>query len=291
MYNYVSLRILIFFVLILAVMIIISYSLSGIQKMDLMMFLKIFLFELPVASTSAIIIVYTFFLTEDKISSLGGRNLISAFMPSVLFVFSIVAIVIVLQEIVMPTLVKQKLYQEGVKDVIFAFDNNRYFVVDNVGFNTNKNVFVLRNVDVVSKKGFSILGRYSALEYDHTKNVLKVGSRQVELNGNLEKVFLFFVDRNYFFSVWEFNNVKDSFFVFDLKTSFINFVMYEKIFMPVISFVIMVFAITLGWRWRISRPTKLLPLLIVVGAVLVPIGVKMIFYLSVRIFEFLVFPF
>lgn len=79
--------------------------------------------------------------------------------------------------------------------------------------------------------------------------------------------------------------------MFDLKTSFINFVMYEKIFMPVISFVIMVFAITLGWRWRISRATKLLPLLIVVGAVLVPIGVKMIFYLSVRVFEFLVFPF
>ncbi len=46
-------------------------------------------------------------------------------------------------------------------------------------------------------------------------------------------------------SIWEFNQVKDSFFIFNIKPSFLTFVMYEKIFIPLITFVIMLFTITL----------------------------------------------
>ncbi|MEN2998722.1 MAG: hypothetical protein ABDH28_06795 [Brevinematia bacterium] len=292
MSGYVSIRLLLFFMLILTALILISYFISGdVDTNKFISFLKIFLFELPVASTSAIVIVYTFFLTEKTLTSLPSRNPTLAFIPSVFFTLTVVFLIILLQEIVLPSLAKQKLTTEGVKNVVFAIDKNRYLVVDNVKFDNNKNVYILSGVDTVSKVNFSVIKSYNKIIYDPSKNTLAMEGKKLDLNGNLEKVLIFFVDRNYFFSIWEFNKVKDSFFVFDLKTSFLNFIMYEKIFIPVISFVTMMFAITLGWKWRMNKSTKLMPIYIIVGSVVIPIAVKMVYYLSIRTFEFLVFPF
>ncbi|MGB9621970.1 MAG: hypothetical protein ACPL4C_06025, partial [Brevinematia bacterium] len=121
-------------------------------------------------------------------------------------------------------------------------------------------------------------------------NTLRLG-KEIRLEGNLEKIFTFYVNKNYFMSIWEFNQVKDSFYIFNIKPSFLNFVMYEKIFIPLISFVIMLFTITLSWSWRIRRNTRFMPLYIIVGGLLIVVAVNMIYYLSIRLFEFLVFPF
>lgn len=292
MYGYVSSRILIFFIIILAILIIVSYAISGdLDENKFISFLKIFLFELPVAGTSAIIIVYTFFLTENRLATFPSKNLVSAFTPSLFFTISVVVIILLLQEMVLPYMAKQKLITKGVKDVVFAVDNTKYLIVDNVEFDKNKKEYILKGVDVVSKKGFYVMKSYSLIRYNPINNSLVIGGKELELQGNLEKVLVFFTDKNYFFSIWEFNQVKDTFFIFDIKTSFLNFVMYEKIFIPVISFVVMLFGVTIGWRWKMSRDTKLMPLYIVIGALIIPVAVKMIYYLSIRVFELIVFPF
>ncbi|MFN4245254.1 MAG: hypothetical protein ACK4F9_03790 [Brevinematia bacterium] len=292
MNRYVGLRIFIFFVIIITVLIIFSYVTSEIQDTNkFISFLKIFLFEVPVAASSSIAIVYTFFFTENRLAALPSKNLTSAFTPSILFTISIVLIIILLQEITLPYLTKQKLTNEGVKDVIFGIDKNKYLFVHEVKLDKKNNIYILSNGKLLQKNTHSIIKNYNILKYDPSKNVLIAEGKSIELNGNLEKVLMFFVDRNYFFGIWEFNNVKDSFVVFDIKTSFLNFIMYEKIFIPVISFVMMVFCITIGWRWRMNRESKLMPLYITIGAVMITVAIKMIYYLSVRIFEFMVFPF
>lgn len=292
MSGYVTTRLIVFFIIILAALMLVSYLLSaGASKGKPVDLLKILLFELPVASTSAIAIVYTFFFTDNKLASLPSRNMVSAFTPSLLFAVVVVALIFLSQEVFLPNLAKQKLMKDGVEDVVISIERGKYLVADSVKFDGNKNVYFLRGVELLSGKDFSAVSRYSTLVYNPAKNVLIVGGREVGLNGNLEKVLVFYTDKNYFFSIWEFNSVKDAFFVFGMKTSFLNFIMYEKIFVPVISFVVMVFAITFGWRWRMRRETKLMPVYVVTGAIVFPIVVKMIYYLFAKAFEFLVFPF
>ncbi|MCS7299284.1 MAG: hypothetical protein RMJ37_04915 [Spirochaetia bacterium] len=291
MYSYVSIRLLGIFVLILSLLIVVSYLLTGTtDENGISWFLKLFLFELPVASTSSIVITYTFFMTENRLAKLPTRNMLSAFTPSLFFTVAIVLLIILLQDIVLPSLTKQELQSKGVKDIVFAVDKNRYLVVDKVEYDKKRSVYVLKGADLVNKN-FSVVGSYRNITYTPSKNTLAMGGREIELDKNLETVLMFYTDRNYFFSIWQFNDVKDAFLVFDIKTSFINFVMYEKIFIPVITFVVMVFAITFGWRWRMSRDTKLMPLYIVVGIVIITVGIKMTYYLSIRVFEYLVFPF
>lgn len=291
MYSYVSTRLLVIFVLVLLLLIVVSYLLTGRNDKDgIVWFLKLFLFELPVASTSSVVITYTFFMTENRLARLPTKSMVSAFTPSLFFTIAIVLMIVILQDIVLPSLTRQELQNRGVRDIVFAVDKNRYLVVDRVEYDRKKSIYVLKGSELVNRN-FSVVGNYRNIIYNPNKNTLAMGGREMELEKNLETIFMFYTDRNYFFSVWQFNDVKDAFLVFDIKTSFINFVMYEKIFIPVITFVLMVFAITFGWRWRMNRDTKLMPLYIVVGVVIITIGIKMIYYLSIRVFEYLVFPF
>ncbi len=292
MYSYVSSRLLLSFIIILTALILISYAISGdLDEDKFISFLKIFLFELPIASSSAIVITYTFFLTDNKLAALQSRNLTSAFTPSLFFTISIILIIIILQEIALPYLAKQKLLSKGVKDVIFSIDKNKLLLASKVEFDKKNNVYLLKATELIQKNTFHTIKSYRTVKYDPIKNTLTIEGKSLELDVNLEKIFIFFTDKNYFFSIWEFNNVKDSFFVSGLKTSFLNFIMYEKIFIPTISFVIMVFCITISWRWRISRESKIMPLYITIGSIIITVIVKMIYYLSVRVFEFIVFPF
>ncbi|MCX8029448.1 MAG: hypothetical protein N2712_05575 [Brevinematales bacterium] len=291
MYGYISIRILVFFVIALALLIVLSYILSGdVDDNRLVNFLKIFLFELPVAATSSVFITYSFTVTQKSLDKFQRVNLVSAFTPAIFFALSVVVIIVFLQDIVLPNLTKQKLINEGVKDVVFSIDKDKYLVIDKVEFDKNGGIYLLKGVDLVSKQ-FSVIRSYSQISYNPIKNALVMGVKELEMDKDLEKILMFFVDKNYFFSIWEFNDVKDAFFMYDIKTSFLNFVMYEKIFMPLLTFVIMIFAITFGWRWRINRETKLMPLYILVGFICITIGIKMVYYLSIRLFEFLVFPF
>lgn len=289
MYNYVS-KILLISVILITALLMALYYLIGDKDKEIISVINLFLFVFPVSATASIMITYTFFMTDNKLSTIQTKNHLSAFLPSILLAISTLLIILLLQELVMPYLVKQKLMKDGTKDVIFSIDKSKYILAQKVYYDEKNKNYVLKNIKILSSN-LSEKSLLSKITYIPSINTLKIGSKEIQLEGNLEKVFAFYVNRNYFMSIWEFNQVKDSFFLFNIKPSFLTFVMYEKIFMPLISFVIMLFTITLSWAWRIKRNTKLMPLYILVGGVLIIVTVNMIFYLSVRIFEFLVFPF
>ncbi|MGC8767171.1 MAG: hypothetical protein ACP5PT_01640 [Brevinematia bacterium] len=288
MYNYVSKLLLILVIVITAVLMILYHLIEGTQR-DIISTVNLFLFVFPISVTASIMITYTFFMTDNKLSTIQSKNNTSAFTPSILLAISSLLILLLLQEIVMPYLVKQKLMKEGTRDVIFALDDKKYILAQKVYYDSKTKNYILKNVKLLTST-LSELKSIGNIIYVPSINTLRLG-KEIRLEGNLEKIFTFYVNKNYFMSIWEFNQVKDSFYIFNIKPSFLNFVMYEKIFIPLISFVIMLFTITLSWSWRIRRNTRFMPLYIIVGGLLIVVAVNMIYYLSIRLFEFLVFPF
>ncbi len=126
MYKYVSNLLLISLVIITAVLMIIYYLIETSNK-DIISIVSLFLFVFPVSATASIMITYTFFMTDNKLSTIRTKNSSSAFTPSILLSISTLLIILFIQEVAMPYLVKQKLMREGTKDVIFALDKLKIY--------------------------------------------------------------------------------------------------------------------------------------------------------------------
>jgi TRAP-type mannitol/chloroaromatic compound transport system permease small subunit len=292
--SYVSSRIIISFVIALVVLVIftglVTNSLSD-EKNRIFNLLRIIVLELPVAGSVAVFVVYTFMLPDNRLSSLSSSSPAGLFVPSVLLTIFVLLAIIALQELVMPTLVKQRFYTEGVKDIIVGFDKRNYLMIGKAQYDSKSKNIILRNVYLVDKSSFSRKEFFAVASYILGTRELILGKKSYKLDGDLEKVLLFYISKENFMSIWEFPVVRDSFTVFEIKPSPINLVLYEKIFMPTIGFIFMLFSITFGWMWRMRKSSVLMPLYIIVGGVALAIIIKVGFYFTVKLFEFLVFTF
>jgi hypothetical protein len=292
--SYVSIRIIISFVIALVVLVIftglVTNSLSD-EKNRIFNLLRIIVLELPVAGSVAVFVVYTFMLPDNRLSSLSSSSPAGLFVPSVLLTIFVLLAIVALQELVMPTLVKQRFYTEGVKDIIVGFDKRNYLMIGKAQYDSKSKNIILRNVYLVDKSSFSRKEFFAIASYILGTRELILGKKSYKLDGDLEKVLLFYISKENFMSIWEFPVVRDSFTVFEIKPSPINLVLYEKIFMPTIGFIFMLFSITFGWMWRMRKSSVLMPLYIIVGGVALAIIIKVGFYFTVKLFEFLVFTF
>jgi TRAP-type mannitol/chloroaromatic compound transport system permease small subunit len=292
--SYVSSRIIISFVIVLVVLVIftglVTNSLSD-EKNRIFNLLRIIVLELPVAGSVAVFVVYTFMLPDNRLSSLSSSSPAGLFVPSVLLTIFVLLAIVALQELVMPTLVKQRFYTEGVKDIIVGFDKRNYLMIGKAQYDSKSKNIILRNVYLVDKSSFSRKEFFAVASYILRTRELILGKKSYKLDGDLEKVLLFYISKENFMSIWEFPVVRDSFTVFEIKPSPINLVLYEKIFMPTIGFIFMLFSITFGWMWRMRKSSLLMPLYIIVGGVALAIIIKVGFYFTVKLFEFLVFTF
>ncbi len=130
--SYVSSRVIISFVIALVVLVIftglVTNSLSD-EKNRIFNLLRIIVLELPVAGSVAVFVVYTFMLPDNRLSSLSSSSPAGLFVPSVLLTIFVLLAIVALQELVMPTLVKQRFYTEGVKDIIVGFDKRNYLMI------------------------------------------------------------------------------------------------------------------------------------------------------------------
>jgi TRAP-type mannitol/chloroaromatic compound transport system permease small subunit len=292
--SYVSSRIIISFVIALVVLVIftglVTNSLSD-EKNRIFNLLRIIVLELPVAGSVAVFVVYTFMLPDNRLSSLSSSSPAGLFVPSVLLTIFVLLAIVALQELVMPTLVKQKFYTEGVKDIIVGFDKRNYLMIGKAQYDSKSKNIILRNVYLVDKSSFSRKEFFAVASYILGTRELILGKKSYKLDGDIEKVLLFYISKENFMSIWEFPVVRDSFTVFEIKPSPINLVLYEKIFMPTIGFIFMLFSITFGWMWRMRKSSVLMPLYIIVGGVALAIIIKVGFYFTVKLFEFLVFTF
>jgi len=292
--SYVSSRIIISFVIALVVLVIftglVTNSLSD-EKNRIFNLLRIIVLELPVAGSVAVFVVYTFMLPDNRLSSLSSSSPAGLFVPSVLLTIFVLLAIVALQELVMPTLVKQRFYTEGVKDIIVGFDKRNYLMIGKAQYDSKSKNIILRNVYLVDKSSFSRKEFFAVASYILGTRELILGKKSYKLDGDLEKVLLFYISKENFMSIWEFPVVRDSFTVFEIKPSPINLVLYEKIFMPTIGFIFMLFSITFGWMWRMRKSSLLMPLYIIVGGVALAIIIKVGFYFTVKLFEFLVFTF
>jgi TRAP-type mannitol/chloroaromatic compound transport system permease small subunit len=292
--SYVSSRIIISFVIALVVLVIftglVTNSLSD-EKNRIFNLLRIIVLELPVAGSVAVFVVYTFMLPDNRLSSLSSSSPAGLFVPSVLLTIFVLLAIVALQELVMPTLVKQRFYIEGVKDIIVGFDKRNYLMIGKAQYDSKSKNIILRNVYLVDKSSFSRKEFFAIASYILGTRELILGKKSYKLDGDLEKVLLFYISKENFMSIWEFPVVRDSFTVFEIKPSPINLVLYEKIFMPTIGFIFMLFSITFGWMWRMRKSSVLMPLYIIVGGVALAIIIKVGFYFTVKLFEFLVFTF
>ena len=292
--SYVSSRIIISFVIALVVLVIftglVTNSLSD-EKNRIFNLLRIIVLELPVAGSVAVFVVYTFMLPDNRLSSLSSSSPAGLFVPSVLLTIFVLLAIVALQELVMPTLVKQRFYTEGVKDIIVGFDKRNYLMIGKAQYDSESKNIILRNVYLVDKSSFSRKEFFAVASYILGTRELILGKKSYKLDGDLEKVLLFYISKENFMSIWEFPVVRDSFTVFEIKPSPINLVLYEKIFMPTIGFIFMLFSITFGWMWRMRKSSVLMPLYIIVGGVALAIIIKVGFYFTVKLFEFLVFTF
>jgi TRAP-type mannitol/chloroaromatic compound transport system permease small subunit len=292
--SYVSSRIIISFVIALVVLVIftglVTNSLSD-EKNRIFNLLRIIVLELPVAGSVAVFVVYTFMLPDNRLSSLSSSSPAGLFVPSVLLTIFVLLAIVALQELVMPTLVKQRFYTEGVKDIIVGFDKRNYLMIGKAQYDSKSKNIILRNVYLVDKSSFSRKEFFAVASYILGTRELILGKKSYKLDGDLEKVLLFYISKENFMSIWEFPVVRDSFTVFEIKPSPINLVLYEKIFMPTIGFIFMLFSITFGWMWRMRKSSVLMPLYIIVGGVALAIIIKVGFYFTVKLFEFLVFTF
>jgi|GEM_PF-2225310 len=292
--NYVTNRILLSFILTLIILITLSILVTNPladEKNRILNLIRVTLLELPVAGSIAIFIVYTFMLPDSRLSSFTSSSPGSLFIPSILLAVFVFITILLLQELVFPTLIKQKLYSEGVKDVIVGLDKKNYIVIGKVDYDKKSGNAILKNVHILDKKNFSVKSYFPSGLYAPKTRELILSKSDYKLDGDLEKVFLFYISKENFMSIWEFPIVRDSFTVFDIKPSPINLVLYEKIFIPVIALVFMLFSITFGWMWRIRKNSVLMPLYIIVGSTIVAIIIKLGFYFAVKSFEFLVFTF
>jgi len=292
--SYVSSRIIISFVIALVVLVIftglVTNSLSD-EKNRIFNLLRIIVLELPVAGSVAVFVVYTFMLPDNRLSSLSSSSPAGLFVPSVLLTIFVLLAIVALQELVMPTLVKQRFYTEGVKDIIVGFDKRNYLMIGKAQYDSKSKNIILRNVYLVDKSSFSRKEFFAVASYILGTRELILGKKSYKIDGDLEKVLLFYISKENFMSIWEFPVVRDSFTVFEIKPSPINLVLYEKIFMPTIGFIFMLFSITFGWMWRMRKSSVLMPLYIIVGGVALAIIIKVGFYFTVKLFEFLVFTF
>ena len=292
--SYVSSRIIISFVIALVVLVIftglVTNSLSD-EKNRIFNLLRIIVLELPVAGSVAVFVVYTFMLPDNRLSSLSSSSPAGLFVPSVLLTIFVLLAIVALQELVMPTLVKQRFYTEGVKDIIVGFDKRNYLMIGKAQYDSKSKNIILRNVYLVDKSSFSRKEFFAVASYILGTRELILGKKSYKIDGDLEKVLLFYISKENFMSIWEFPVVRDSFTVFEIKPSPINLVLYEKIFMPTIGFIFMLFSITFGWMWRMRKSSVLMPLYIIVGGVALAIIIKVCFYFTVKLFEFLVFTF
>jgi len=292
--SYVSIRIIISFLIALVVLVIftglVTNSLSD-EKNRIFNLLRIIVLELPVAGSVAVFVVYTFMLPDNRLSSLSSSSPAGLFVPSVLLTIFVLLAIVALQELVMPTLVKQRFYTEGVKDIIVGFDKRNYLMIGKAQYDSKSKNIILRNVYLVDKSSFSRKEFFAIASYILGTRELILGKKSYKLDGDLEKVLLFYISKENFMSIWEFPVVRDSFTVFEIKPSPINLVLYEKIFMPTIGFIFMLFSITFGWMWRMRKSSVLMPLYIIVGGVALAIIIKVGFYFTVKLFEFLVFTF
>ena len=292
--SYVSIRIIISFVIALVVLVIftglVTNSLSD-EKNRIFNLLRIIVLELPVAGSVAVFVVYTFMLPDNRLSSLSSSSPAGLFVPSVLLTIFVLLAIVALQELVMPTLVKQRFYTEGVKDIIVGFDKRNYLMIGKAQYDSKSKNIILRNVYLVDKSSFSRKEFFAVASYILGTRELILGKKSYKLDGDLEKVLLFYISKENFMSIWEFPVVRDSFTIFEIKPSPINLVLYEKIFMPTIGFIFMLFSITFGWMWRMRKSSVLMPLYIIVGGVALAIIIKVGFYFTVKLFEFLVFTF
>jgi len=292
--SYVSSRIIISFVIALVVLVIftglVTNSLSD-EKNRIFNLLRIIVLELPVAGSVAVFVVYTFMLPDNRLSSLSSSSPAGLFVPSVLLTIFVLLAIVALQELIMPTLVKQRFYTEGVKDIIVGFDKRNYLMIGKAQYDSKSKNIILRNVYLVDKSSFSRKEFFAVASYILGTRELILGKKSYKIDGDLEKVLLFYISKENFMSIWEFPVVRDSFTVFEIKPSPINLVLYEKIFMPTIGFIFMLFSITFGWMWRMRKSSVLMPLYIIVGGVALAIIIKVCFYFTVKLFEFLVFTF
>jgi TRAP-type mannitol/chloroaromatic compound transport system permease small subunit len=292
--SYVSSRIMISFVIALVVLVIftglVTNSLSD-EKNRIFNLLRIIVLELPVAGSVAVFVVYTFMLPDNRLSSLSSSSPAGLFVPSVLLTIFVLLAIVAIQELVMPTLVKQRFYTEGMKDIIVGFDKRNYLMIGKAQYDSKSKNIILRNVYLVDKSSFSRKEFFAIASYILGTRELILGKKSYKLDGDLEKVLLFYISKENFMSIWEFPVVRDSFTVFEIKPSPINLVLYEKIFMPTIGFIFMLFSITFGWMWRMRKSSVLMPLYIIVGGVALAIIIKVGFYFTVKLFEFLVFTF
>jgi TRAP-type mannitol/chloroaromatic compound transport system permease small subunit len=292
--SYVSSRVIISFIIALVVLVIftglVTNSLSD-EKNRIFNLLRIIVLELPVAGSVAVFVVYTFMLPDNRLSSLSSSSPAGLFVPSVLLTIFVLLAIVALQELVMPTLVKQRFYNEGLKDIIVGFDKRNYLMIGKAQCDSKSKNIILRNVYLVDKSSFSKKEFFAVASYILGTRELILGKKSYKLDGDLEKVLLFYISKENFMSIWEFPVVRDSFTVFEIKPSPINLVLYEKIFMPTIGFIFMLFSITFGWMWRMRKSSVLMPLYIIVGGVALAIIIKVGFYFTVKLFEFLVFTF
>ncbi len=292
--SYVSIRIIISFIITLIVLVVftslVTNSLSD-EKNRVFNLLRIIVLELPVAGSIAVFIVYTFMLPDNKISSLFSSSPAGLFLPSLLLAIFVLVTIGILQELIMPTLVKQRFSTEGVKDAVVSFDKRNYLVIGEAKYDGKSKNIVLRNLYLVDKNTFSGKGFFANSSYIPGTRELVLGKKSYKLEGDLEKVLLFYISKENFMSIWEFPVVRDSFTVFGIKSSPISLILYEKIFMPTIGFIFMLFSVTFGWMWRIRKSSLLMPLYIVVGGVVVAIVIKVGFYFTIKLFELLVFTF
>ncbi|MGB9622144.1 MAG: hypothetical protein ACPL4C_06910, partial [Brevinematia bacterium] len=149
MYNYVSKLLLILVIVITAVLMILYHLIEGTQR-DIISTVNLFLFVFPISVTASIMITYTFFMTDNKLSTIQSKNNTSAFTPSILLAISSLLILLLLQEIVMPYLVKQKLMKEGTRDVIFALDDKKYILAQKVYYDSKTKNYILKNVKLLT---------------------------------------------------------------------------------------------------------------------------------------------
>jgi TRAP-type mannitol/chloroaromatic compound transport system permease small subunit len=292
--SYVSSRIIISFVIALVVLVIFTGLVTNLlsdEKNRIFNLLRIIVLELPVAGSVAVFVVYTFMLPDNRLSSLSSSSPAGLFVPSVLLTMFVLLAIVALQELIMPTLVKQRFYTEGVKDIIVGFDKRNYLMIGKAQYDSKSKNIILRNVYLVDKSSFSRKEFFAVASYILGTRELILGKKSYKLDGDLEKVLLFYISKENFMSIWEFPVVRDSFTVFEIKPSPINLVLYEKIFMPTIGFIFMLFSITFGWMWRMRKSSVLMPLYIIVGGVALAIIIKVGFYFTVKLFEFLVFTF
>ncbi len=279
------------------VSIFLTFDLSK-EKLDIVKLFSVLILELPVAGAASIAIFYMFMTSDNKLSTFRETPSVSNFfLPSIMLAVVIVLVVIISQEILLPQLVKNKARIDGIKNVVFVLDKKTVVFVKEVKVKTEKlkgksrDYFALRGVTLTDIKTGNIISYGLSGAFYPSLNSLVLGGRRYNFDVSLESVFLYFLDNTYFMSITDFPQVRDAFGYFGIKPNRVNFILYERIYIPFISLALMLFAITIGWSSRITRKTLLMPVYVLVGITFVLVIVKLTFYFFIRFFELIVFPF